>query len=86
MIAAQGVTDQHGIAARLVELTIGFINQLVVCQIPAAGQGQGCIEVRYAGFDGIAISRAKSSRARSPPDRHHTRARACASENRKSLR
>jgi len=30
MIAAQGVTDQNGIAARLVELTIGFINQLVI--------------------------------------------------------
>ena len=40
MVAAEGVTDQYGVAARRIELAVGFVDQLIVGQLPATGQRQ----------------------------------------------
>src|SRR5690606_35758150 len=51
VMAGQGVADQHRVAARGVELTVGFIDQLVIGQFAATGQRQRLAEGGNAGFD-----------------------------------
>ncbi|MNF78292.1 hypothetical protein D3C84_604680 [compost metagenome] len=51
VVAGEGVADQHGIAALGVERAVGFVDQLVVGQLAAAGQREGVLEVQYLGTD-----------------------------------
>ncbi|MCY1540492.1 hypothetical protein D9M68_761370 [compost metagenome] len=49
MVAGQRVADQHGIAARGVQLAVGLVDQLVVGQAAPAGKCQGFGEVQHLG-------------------------------------
>jgi hypothetical protein len=51
VVPAQGVADQHRVAARRIELAVGFDHQLETGQDAATAQGQGCVETENCGGD-----------------------------------